>query len=142
MSITVFMQGRVLAIDLGTKLVGLAISDELRVSTHTLSPLPRTNWKKLCLALLALCKDFDVKMVVLGLPLRLDGSEGDAAKEVRRIARNLSLSLRLPIEFQDERYTSKESESFLLKSGVHPEKLKKYVDSTSAMLILQDFLLK
>lgn len=134
------MQGRVLAIDLGSKRVGVAVSDELRVTTRPLPPLPRTPWKHLCAALINLCEEFDVKMVVLGLPLRLDGSEGDAANEVKRIARNLTLSLHLPVKLQDERYTSKDAEDNLRRSGVRVQSIVEYVDGESAAIILSDYL--
>jgi len=134
------MEGRVLAIDLGSKRVGVAVSDELRDTTRPLPPLPRTPWKRLCAALINLCEEFDVKMVVLGLPLRLDGSEGDAANEVKRIARNLTLSLHLPVELQDERYTSKDAEDNLRQIGVRVQSFVEYVDSESAAIILNDYL--
>jgi putative holliday junction resolvase len=134
------MQGRVLAIDIGSKRVGFAVSDELRISVRPLPMLARTPWKRLCAAIVKLCEEFDVKMIVLGLPLRLDGSEGDAAFEVRRIARNLTLSQNLPVEFQDERFTSKDAEANLLRDGLQAERIAEKVDSEAAAIILNDFL--
>jgi putative Holliday junction resolvase len=134
------MQGRVLAIDIGSKRVGLAISDELRLSVRTLPPLPRTPWKRLLGSLTALCVEFDVRSIVLGLPLRLDGSEGDAAAEARRIARNLELSLKLPLFLQDERLTSKTAESSLRARGWDSAEIADRVDSEAALIILSDFL--
>lgn len=134
------MQGRVLAIDLGSKRVGIAVSDELRISIRALPALPRTPWKRLCVALVNLCEEFDVKMVVLGLPLRLDGSAGDAAVEVKRIERNLTLSLKLPVELQDERYTSKDAEANLRRGGMQAAGVLENVDSESAAIILNDYL--
>ena len=134
------MHGRVLAIDLGSKRVGVAISDELRITVRPLPVLARTSWKSLCSAIIKLCEEFDVKMIVLGLPLRLDGSEGDAAFEVRRIALNLTLSQKLPVELQDERYTSKDAEANLFRKGLQAEMFKDHVDSESAAIILNDFL--
>jgi putative holliday junction resolvase len=134
------MQGRVLAIDIGSKRVGFAISDELRISVRPLPMLARTSWKRLCAAIVNLCEEFDVKMIVLGLPLRLDGSEGDAAFEIRRIARNLTLSQNLPVEFQDERFTSMDAEANLLRDGLQAERIAEKVDSEAAAIILNDFL--
>ena len=73
-------RGRVLALDMGAKRVGVAVSDELRLTVRPLKALRGTNWKQLLRALNELCVEFDVREVVLGLPLRLDGDEGDAAK--------------------------------------------------------------
>ena len=134
------MQGRVLAIDMGSKRVGLAVSDELRLTVHTLPPLPRTPWKRLLSSLAELCVQFDVRSIVLGLPLRLDGTEGDAAKEVRRVARNLELSLKLPLFFQDERLTSKDAEASLRERGLQGAEISERIDSEAASIILSDFL--
>lgn len=134
------MQGRVLAIDMGSKRVGLAISDELRLSVRTLPALPRTPWKRLVKSLAEMCAEFDVRMIVMGLPLRLNGSEGDAAVEARRVARNLGLTLKIPVALQDERLTSKTAESFLRERGFRGPKISDYIDSESASIILSDFL--
>ena len=134
------MQGRVLAIDMGSKRVGLAVSDELRLTVRALRPLPRTPWKRLLSSLAELCEQFDVRSIVLGLPLRLDGTEGDAAEEVRRVGRNLQLSLKLPLFFQDERLTSKDAESSLRGLGLAGREISDRVDSEAASIILSDFL--
>ncbi len=134
------MQGRVLAIDMGSKRVGLAVSDELRLTVRTLPALPRTPWKRLLSSLAELCEQFDVRSIVLGLPLRLDGTEGDAAQEVRRVARNLRLSLKIPLYFQDERLTSKDAESSLRQLGLRAAEIPDRIDSEAASIILSDFL--
>jgi putative Holliday junction resolvase len=132
--------GRVLAIDIGSKRVGLAISDEMRLSVRTLPALPRTSWKRLLGSLADLCEKFDVRSIVLGLPLRLDGSEGDAALEARRVGRNLELSLKLPLFLQDERLTSKTAESSLRSRGLDVSEVAERVDSEAALIILSDFI--
>jgi putative Holliday junction resolvase len=134
------VQGRVLAIDMGSKRVGLAVSDELRLTVRTLPALPRTPWKRLLSSLAELCEQLDVRSIVMGLPLRLDGTEGDAAQEVRRVAHNLRLSLKLPLFFQDERLTSKDAESTLRERGFRGGEISDRVDSEAASLILSDFL--
>ena len=132
--------GRVLALDFGAKRVGVAVSDELRLTVRPLAALRGTNWKQLVKALSELCVEFDVRQVVLGLPLRLDGVEGDAAAEVRRVARKLELSLRLPIDFQDERLTSKTAESALRREGLNEREVFANADSEAAAIILRDYL--
>ncbi len=134
------MQGRVLAIDMGSKRVGLAVSDELRLTVRALPALPRTPWKRLLSSLAELCVQFDVRGIVLGLPLRLDGTEGDAAREVRRVAHNLQLSLKIPLFFQDERLTSKDAEASLRERGFGDVEISDRVDSEAASIILNDFL--
>src|ERR1044071_8146375 len=78
--------GPVLALDLGMKLVGAAVSDERLVTTKRLEPLKRSNWKKLLQDVRDLLERFDAQTIVVGLPLRMDGTDGDAAQDVRRIA--------------------------------------------------------
>lgn len=134
------MKGRVLAIDLGSKRVGVAISDELRLTARPLQVISRTSWKRLLDSLAGLCREFDVKTIVLGLPLALDGSETDAAVEARRVARNLNLSLKLPVHLQDERLTSKAAEASLRQEGFQSKQVAARVDSESAAIILSDFL--
>jgi putative Holliday junction resolvase len=132
--------GRVLALDVGAKRVGVAVSDEMRVTVRPLKALRGTNWKRLLKALSELCEEFDVRGVVLGLPLRLDGSEGDAAAEVRRVARKLELSLSLPVNLQDERLTSKDAETALRREGLGEREVYANADSEAAAIILRDYL--
>lgn len=132
--------GRLLAIDLGSKRVGVAVSDETRLSARALPPLPRSGWKGLLRALSEIVQKFDVREVVMGLPLRLEGGEGDAAAEARRVGRNLQLSLRLPVHFQDERLTSKAAEESLRAEGRTEREIPGLVDGEAARLILLDFL--
>jgi putative Holliday junction resolvase len=133
-------RGRVLALDIGAKRVGVAVSDEMRLTVRPLAALRGTNWKRLVKALSELCEEFDVREVVLGLPLRLDGSEGDAAKEVRGVARKLELTLRLPVGFQDERLTSQTAEAALRREGLGEREVFANADSEAAAIILRDFL--
>jgi len=132
--------GRLLALDLGAKRVGVAVSDEMRLTVRPLPALRRTNWKQLVGDMAALCKDLDVREVVVGLPLRLDGSEGDAAADARRAAVNLSESLGLSVRLQDERLTSFAAEDALREQGFSREEIKKRVDSEAAAIILRDFI--
>lgn len=132
--------GRLLALDLGEKRVGVAISDELRITVRPLPRLRRTNWKQLLGAVADLRQHFDAQALVIGLPLNLDGTEGNPAKEARRIAHNFELSLKVPVYLQDERLTSREAEESLRASGHTNAAIHKHVDSESAAIILRDFI--
>ena len=125
---------------MGTKRVGVAVSDELQLTVKPLAPLSRTNWKMLLRQISDLRHSFDAQAVVIGLPLNLDGTEGDAAQEARRIARNLSLSLDVPVHLQDERLTSHAAEEALRDAGVRGAELIARLDSEAAALILRDFI--
>ena len=135
----VALKGRLLAIDLGRRRVGLALSDELGLTTRALPPFERSSWKKLVQALSDIIQSFDVRELVIGLPLRLDGTEGEAASEARKIAQNLQRTFNLPVHLQDERLTSKAAEDNLRASGVRRDELANYVDGESARIILQDY---
>jgi putative Holliday junction resolvase len=132
--------GPILALDLGQKLVGVAVSDERLVTAKRLQPLQRSNWKKLLQDLGQLVKRFDAQTIVVGLPLRLDGTIGDAAKEARRLATNLAKSVDLPVYLQDERLTSRAAMENLKAEGVKPDDIPKLIDGEAAAMILRDFL--
>ena len=132
--------GPVLALDLGEKLVGAAVSDERLVTTKRLSPLKRSNWKKLLQDVRQLLERFDAKTIVVGLPLRMDGTEGDAAKNVRRLALNLSKSVHQHVYLQDERLTSVAATENLKAEGLTADEIPALVDGEAAALILRDFL--
>lgn len=129
-----------LALDLGEKRVGVAISDELLITVRPLPYLSRTNWKQLLSAVADLLQRFDAKSLVIGLPLNLDGTEGKAATEARRLARNFELSLKVPVYLQDERLTSREAEESLRAAGRSSNELRQHVDGESAAIILRDFI--
>ena len=132
--------GPILALDLGEKLVGVAISDERLITTKRLDPLKRSNWKKLLQDLRRLLERFDAKTIVVGLPLRLDGTEGDAAKNVRRLALNLAKSIAQPVFLQDERLTSFEAMENLKAEGRQTVEFPALIDGEAAATILRDFL--
>jgi putative Holliday junction resolvase len=132
--------GPILALDLGEKLVGTAISDERLITTKRLPPLVRSNWKKLLQDVRYLLERFDAKTIVVGLPLSMDGSEGEAAKNVQRLALNLAKSVQQPVYLQDERLTSRAAMENLIAEGVKPEDFPALIDGEAAAMILRDFL--
>ena len=132
--------GRLLSLDLGQKRVGMAVSDELQITVRPLAPLSRTNWKQLLQAVAAALESLDARALVLGLPLGLDGSEGDAAREARRIARNFQLSLHVPVYLQDEKLTTRAAEESLRAEGYDGVRLFERLDSEAAAIILRDFI--
>lgn len=132
--------GRLLALDLGARRVGVAVCDEMRLSVRVLPAIRRSSWKKLVSEVARLAEDLDAAGLVLGLPLRLDGTEGDAALEARRLARNFELTLRLPIHLQDERLTTRAADEVLRDAKVSDAERTSRVDSEAAAAILRDFI--
>lgn len=132
--------GRILALDLGAKRVGAAACDEMRVAVRALPAIRRKSWKELLLQVKKLVSELDAVALVLGLPLNLDGSESENSADVRRLARNFSLSLTIPVFLHDERLTSVAAEENLRDRGVGDKARKNLVDSEAAAVILEDFL--
>lgn len=133
---------RVLGVDPGKRRVGLAVSDDGPGTVALpLEVVERTGNDEAAAKSVALAvADLELGAVVMGLPLRLDGSEGTAARRVRRFAEALAEALTLPVHFWDERMTTVAAESALRSMGVRGAKQRQVVDSTAATLILQSFL--
>jgi len=132
--------GPILALDLGDKLVGAAVSDDMLVTIKRLPPLKRSNWKRLLQDVVTLIRRYDAQTVVIGLPLRLDGTVGAAAEKARQVARNLARSIELPVYLQDERLTSFEAIANLEKEGHTPVEIPDLIDGEAAAIILRDFI--
>ena len=137
---TVPVDGRIVALDPGTKRVGVAVCDELRFTTRPLPYITRTSWKKLLLEVKNILAELDAKALVIGLPLRSDGGESEMSEEARSMARRFSLSLDIPVYLQDERVTSYEAKSRLWQRGLDVKESRSQVDSEAAAIILSDFL--
>ena len=134
--------GRLLALDLGTKRVGVAVSDELRISIKALAFLERHSWKHLLRQVVALVEAYDARGVVIGLPLSVEGAEGTAAEEARRLAENFRRSLNVPVFLQDERLTTVAAREQMETAGIGQSEIEERIDSESAAIILRDFLVK
>jgi putative holliday junction resolvase len=132
--------GAILALDLGSKRVGVAVSDLTQVAVSRLAAIPRSNWKQLLRDVRDLIQRFDAKTLVIGFPLSLDGQKGSAAKLAEDAARKFALSLDLPVYLQDERLTSREAHERLLAKGHRPDAISGLIDGESAAIILKDFI--
>lgn len=127
--------GRIVALDIGTKRCGVAISDELRITVRPLCTFARTNWKQLLLDTSAIIADYDAAALVLGLPLENDGSDSALAADVRDLARKFSLSLTIPVLLQDEAYTTYEARARIWHHDAPGDR-----DSVAATVILEDLI--
>jgi putative holliday junction resolvase len=132
--------GPILSLDLGARRVGAAISDPTLIAITRIDAIVRSNWKQLLLDVSDLIRRFDAKTLVIGFPLNLDGTEGEAAIGAQEAALKFAKSLNLPVYLQDERLTSREAEERLRAEGYHSKDLASHIDSESAVIILRDFL--
>ncbi len=132
--------GRLLALDLGTKRIGVAVSDELQMTTRAVCIIERGSWKKVLKQIVSFLDEFDAVGLVLGLPYNTDGSESEMSQEARRLARNFSLSLEVPVFLQDERVSTYDAKGYLWKLGLSEKEVWQRVDSEAAAIILNDFI--
>ncbi len=134
------MEGRVLAVDPGSRRVGLALSDEARLLASPLRTLEAEPAATLSERLAAVAREVGAVELVVGLPRNLDGSSGAAAASARGLADELKRSTRLPVSLHDERLSSVAAGRHLVGQGVRREKRKGLVDQLAASLILEAFL--
>jgi putative Holliday junction resolvase len=133
-------RGRILALDLGKRRIGLAVSDELWLTAQGLPTLERTNKAEDLEALTRLIREREVSLVVVGQPLHMSGSEGRGANHAAQFARTLGTHAKVDVRLWDERLTTVEARRVLKQSGVSRQKQKAAVDRLSAVLILQSYL--
>ena len=135
-----FSSMRVLAIDLGSKNIGIAISDALGLSVRPLDTMRRSSDEKDIARLKLIVDDLEAEAVVVGLPLRMDGSIGDAAAAALRFAEKLRARVGVAVLTQDERLTSYEAEEMMSERGFSRTKRRARSDEFAAMIILRDYL--
>jgi len=133
-------KGRVLAIDYGRKRIGLAISDELGMTARPLEILARTNRRDDLRRLRELARKHEVARIVVGNPVRLDGSAGEMAEQAAQFAVRVQKELGLPVELMDERLSSWEAEATTAARKTKRDKQAAGVDAVAAAVILRDFL--
>ena len=133
-------KGRILSLDPGTKRVGVAVCDELQITVRPVCTIERKSWKIFLKQIIELIADFDARALVLGLPLDFEGGESDMSREARRMARNFSLSLEIPVYLYDERVSTYTARNYLWKLGLNEQEVRKRVDSEAAAIILSDFI--
>lgn len=132
--------GRVLAIDLGTVRVGLALSDPLRITGQPFGRIPRKALKRDLAALTDIVRDQDVSVVVLGHPLLMSGVAGESAQDAEEFAARLRGALACPVILWDERLTSVQANRALLEGNVSRKNRRDVVDAAAAALLLQSWL--
>jgi putative Holliday junction resolvase len=131
---------RLLGLDVGARRIGVAVSDPLGITAQGLETLHRKNKKHDLAFLNRIIRRYDVKEIVVGLPLRLSGAEGAQAEKIQTFAEDLRKHFKLPIHFWDERLTSAEANRLLRETDLSIEKRGQAVDRMAAILILQGWI--
>jgi putative Holliday junction resolvase len=131
---------RILALDLGKKRIGLALSDPLGITAQGLPNLERRRKRDDLAALAQLAKEREVGLILMGNPVNMGGREGRQSAWVHEFAEALEKQTGLPIRFWDERLTTVQAHRVLRESGISLEKRAAAVDRLSAVILLQSYL--
>lgn len=132
--------GRILALDLGARRIGAALSDPLGLTAQGIQTITRTNIREDLAQLSKIIRQNGVTLILLGNPLHMSGNEGRQSGWVRDFAERLKAHTGLPVRLWDERLTSVEAGRVLRSSGISIEKRARAVDRLSAVLLLQSYL--
>ena len=131
---------RLLAIDLGSKNIGTAVSDALGISVRAVETIRRRRIKDDLARLKFLTADLEVEGIVVGLPLKMDGTVGEAAETALRFVEQLRAAVEVPVFMQDERLSSYEAEQQMMAQGLNRSQRRARSDERAAIIILQDYL--
>ena len=133
------MMGRILALDVGDRRIGVAVSDEMHLIATPHSVYTRVGYAPDVKHVQQLCAELGADRIVCGLPRNMDGSEGSQAEKVRAFAEKLAES-GLTVEFQDERLSTVSAHQALIEGGMRRDQRKGTVDKVAAAVILQSYL--
>lgn len=131
---------KILALDLGERRIGLAISDETQTVARGLAVYTRCSWQSDLEYLKDVVQAENIGLIVVGLPVNMDGSLGPKAQQAQEFQRRVIEELKLPVELFDERLTTVEAERVLVEADLSRRKRKGIRDQLAAVLILQGFL--
>ncbi len=131
---------RILAIDHGSKRIGIAVSDELKMIAQPLEFVPAEPLAGFLARLHELIRDRQVELILVGMPRNMDGSYGPAALKVQDFVAALKAALTVPIKTWDERLTSAQANRLLIQGNVRRDKRKTKVDKMAAAILLQSYL--
>src|SRR5579875_2937631 len=131
---------RVLALDVGKKRIGLAVSDELGITAQGLPTLERSRIREDLDKLKQITAAWNVRLMLVGRPLHMSGSESRQSEYTREFAERLGQYVGVPIAYWDERLTSAEAERALRETGASLEQRKRAVDRLAAVLLLESYL--
>jgi putative Holliday junction resolvase len=129
-----------MALDVGDRNIGVAVSDALLITAQGRPTLKRTSWEADVQYLRRIAEDNEVSKIVVGKPLHMDGRESPQSRRVAKFAMRLSKTLSLPVILWDERLTSFAAEQHLEEAGLKWRERRKHVDKVAAMFILQGYL--
>jgi putative holliday junction resolvase len=131
---------RILALDHGTKRIGVAVSDAMKMIATPLEYIPAEPFADFLARLKEIIREKEVELILIGMPRNMDGSYGPAALKVQEFVAVLKNAVAIPIKTLDERLTTVQAQRFLIQGNVRREKRKEKVDKTAAAILLQSYL--
>ena len=131
---------RKLGVDIGTKRIGISITDETNTVARPLTTIERSDIETEATKLTRLIEEFEIEVIVAGMPVDLKGEKGVAAQNMEEYLVTLEKIISVPIVRYDERLTTKIAEDFLRASGLKKKRRKKIIDEAAATIILQNYL--
>ncbi len=131
---------RVLALDIGKRRIGVAVSDELGLLARPVETVRSVSLNVDVQRIVEIARELGAEMVVVGDPLHMSGDPSTMSNRARKFGETLRTTSGLPVEYVDERLTTVEAERILLDQGVHPRKVREQVDAVAASVILQSYL--
>ncbi|MBI4832503.1 MAG: Holliday junction resolvase RuvX [Candidatus Lindowbacteria bacterium] len=134
------MHKRILGVDVGDKRIGLAVSDELGITAQPLGTIERTQTSDDFKKVVEAAENCEAGLIVLGLPMKLDGSSSPQTEKVQRFIQKLGGYTAIPIDTWDERFTTATAEASLIEANVRRKARRKVIDSAAAQIMLQHYL--
>ncbi len=131
---------RFLGLDIGDKTIGMAISDPTNIISQGLYTIKRTNLEKDLNEIIKVCKEYDVKKIISGLPLNMNGTLGPQSEKVKEFCHHLLSKIEIELDYQDERLTSVAANKAMLEVDFSRKKRKGLIDKMAATFILQTYL--
>ncbi|QQK75689.1 Holliday junction resolvase RuvX [Salicibibacter cibarius] len=131
---------KILGLDVGDKRIGVAVSDALGLTAQGLETIAVEGYEATVAKIVQIASDHDVEKIVVGLPKNMNGTLGPRAEKSQQFAASLEKNVAFPVQFWDERLTTKAAERTLISADVSRKKRKKVVDKLAAVLILQGYL--
>jgi putative holliday junction resolvase len=131
---------RILALDHGTRRIGVAVSDELQIIAQPLEYIAPEPFADFLARLNEIIRAKEISLLLIGMPRNMDGSYGPAALKVQEFVAALKDAVTIPIKTWDERLTTVQAQKFLIQGGVRRDQRKQKVDKTAAAILLQSYL--
>lgn len=133
--------GRTISLDIGTKTIGVAVSDELGITANGVCTIRRENEKRDLAQLRDIVERYSPREILVGIPYNQDSSLGSRAKGIKRFSERIRDFLGIPVKYWDESFSTKTAEKTLIDAGMGRKKRKTVIDKMAATVVLEEYLM-